>query len=141
MQLNKLLGCDQIYWEGFRDNLFCGVSMIDLSLHVPHTLPLWFRQTYSMVLICRIDNAKIQSHLDTYQAKPAYYRSLESEDESEIPKPFQLPKQTGAGCSEKNVFFFKNFQYFATSTSPSMGCYWLFQKWPANRSDCTLPLL
>ena len=36
------------------------------------------------------------------------------------------------------MFFSKNFQYFAFSPSPALGCYWLDRKWPANRSDCTL---
>ena len=29
---------------------------------------------------------------------------------------------------------------FATSPSPVLGCYWLYKKLPANRSDCTLAL-
>ena len=33
---------------------------------------------------------------------------------------------------------FKNFQYFATSPSPAQGCHWLYRKWHANKSDCTL---
>ena len=32
----------------------------------------------------------------------------------------------------------KNFQHFATSPSPAPGCYWLYTKWPANRSYCIL---
>ena len=35
-------------------------------------------------------------------------------------------------------FFFKNCQNFAASPLPVLGCYWLFRKWPANRSDRTL---
>ena len=38
------------------------------------------------------------------------------------------------------VFFFKNSRKFATSPSPALGCYWLYKKLPANRSDCTLAL-
>ena len=34
--------------------------------------------------------------------------------------------------------FSTNFQYFATSPSPALGCYRLYRKWPVNRSDCTL---
>ena len=41
-------------------------------------------------------------------------------------------------CSLNIVFFSKNFQYFAFSPSPALGCYWLERKWPANRRDCTL---
>ena len=37
-------------------------------------------------------------------------------------------------CSEK-MCFFKN------STSLSLGCYWLYKKWPANRNDCIFSLL
>ena len=38
------------------------------------------------------------------------------------------------------MFLSKNLQNnFATSPSPALlGCYWLYTKWPANRSDCTL---
>ena len=42
-------------------------------------------------------------------------------------------------CSLNIVFFFpKNFQYFVISPLPALRCYWLYRKWPANRSDCTL---
>ena len=37
-------------------------------------------------------------------------------------------------------FFSKNSRKFATSPSPALGCYWLYKKWPANRSDCTLAM-
>ena len=37
-------------------------------------------------------------------------------------------------------FFSKNIRKFATSPSPILGCYWLYKKLPANRSDCTLEL-
>ena len=37
-----------------------------------------------------------------------------------------------------NILFFPSFHYFGTSPSPSLCCYWLFRKWPANKSDCTL---
>ena len=42
-------------------------------------------------------------------------------------------------CSLNIVFFSKNSPKFA-SPSPALGCYWLFKKLPANRSDCTLAL-
>ena len=35
-------------------------------------------------------------------------------------------------------FFPKNSQYFATSPSPALVCYWLYSKCPANKSDCSL---
>ena len=35
-------------------------------------------------------------------------------------------------------FFPKNFQYFATFPPPALGSYWLYRKWPANKSDWTL---
>ena len=38
------------------------------------------------------------------------------------------------------VFFSKNSRKFATSPSPALGCYWLYKKLPANRSDCTIAL-
>ena len=38
----------------------------------------------------------------------------------------------------KYCVFSKNFQYFVTSPSPALGCYWLYGKWPANRSECTI---
>ena len=38
----------------------------------------------------------------------------------------------------KYCVFFENAKYFATSPSPALGCYWLYRKWPANKSDCTL---
>ena len=38
------------------------------------------------------------------------------------------------------VYFSKNSRKFATSPSPVLGCYWLYKKLPANRSDCTLAL-
>ena len=38
------------------------------------------------------------------------------------------------------MFFSKNIRKFATSPSPILGCYWLYKKLPANRSDCTLAL-
>ena len=44
------------------------------------------------------------------------------------------------GCSSNIVFFPKNSRKFATSPSPALGCYWLYKKLPANRSDCTLAL-
>ena len=34
----------------------------------------------------------------------------------------------------------KNSRKFATSSLPALGCYWLYKKLPANRSDCTLAL-
>ena len=34
----------------------------------------------------------------------------------------------------------KNSWKFATSSSPELGCYWLYKKLLANRSDCTLAL-
>ena len=34
----------------------------------------------------------------------------------------------------------KNSRKFATSPSPALGCYWLYKKLPAIRSDCTLAL-
>ena len=37
-------------------------------------------------------------------------------------------------------FLSKNSRKFATSPSPALGCYWLYKKLPANRSDCTLAL-
>ena len=36
------------------------------------------------------------------------------------------------------VFSHKNLLSLATSPSPALGCYWLYRKWPANKSDCTL---
>ena len=44
------------------------------------------------------------------------------------------------GCSLNIVYFSKNSRKFATSPSPVLGCYWLYKKLPANRSDCTLAL-
>ena len=38
------------------------------------------------------------------------------------------------------MFFSKNSRKFATSPSPALGCYWLYKKLPANKSDCTLVL-
>ena len=46
----------------------------------------------------------------------------------------------GTGCSSNIVFFSENPRKFATSPSPALGCYWLYKKFPANRSDCTLAL-
>ena len=40
----------------------------------------------------------------------------------------------------KYCVFSKNSRKFATSPSPALGCYWLYKKLPANRSDCTLAL-
>ena len=37
-------------------------------------------------------------------------------------------------------FFSKNSRKFATSPLTAPGCYWLYKKLPANRSDCTLAL-
>ena len=37
-------------------------------------------------------------------------------------------------------FFFKQSRKLATSPSPALGCSWLYEKLPANRSDCTLAL-
>ena len=43
------------------------------------------------------------------------------------------------GCSLNFVFFFsKNCLYFATSPSPSLGCYRLYKNGQPNKSDCTL---
>ena len=36
------------------------------------------------------------------------------------------------------AFFSKNFHYFVTSPSSALGCDWLYRKWPANKSNCTL---
>ena len=36
------------------------------------------------------------------------------------------------GCSWKTGFFFEKFQYFATSPSPVLGCYWSFRKCVTN---------
>ena len=44
------------------------------------------------------------------------------------------------GCSLNIVFFSKNSQKFATSPSPVLGCYWLYNKLPTNGSDCKLAL-
>ena len=38
------------------------------------------------------------------------------------------------------VFFSKNSRKFATSPSPALGCYLLYKKLPANRSEYTLAL-
>ena len=35
----------------------------------------------------------------------------------------------------KYCFFSKNSQKFVTSPPPALGCYWLYKKCPANRSD------
>ena len=40
----------------------------------------------------------------------------------------------------KYCFFPKNFRMLATSPSPELGCYWLYKKLTANRSDCTIAL-
>ena len=40
----------------------------------------------------------------------------------------------------KYCVFSKNSRKFATSPSPALGCYWLYKKLPANRSDCTIAL-
>ena len=42
------------------------------------------------------------------------------------------------GCSINIFFFPRILQKFATSPSLALGCYWLYKKLPANRSDCTL---
>ena len=47
---------------------------------------------------------------------------------------------SSTGCSLNIEFFSKNSRKFATSPSPALGCYWLYKKLPANRSDCTLAL-
>ena len=46
------------------------------------------------------------------------------------------------GCSINIVCFFlsKNSRNIATSPSSALGCYWLYKKLPAIRSDCTLAL-
>ena len=45
------------------------------------------------------------------------------------------------GCSLNIVFFSKNSRKFATSTSPALGCYWLYKKLPANRrTPCSSPV-
>ena len=36
------------------------------------------------------------------------------------------------------MFFSKNSRKFATSPLPTVGCYLLYKKLPANRNDCTL---
>ena len=36
--------------------------------------------------------------------------------------------------------FSQSYRKFATSPSPALSCYWLYEKLPANRSDCTLAL-
>ena len=38
----------------------------------------------------------------------------------------------------KYCVFSKNFHYLATSPSPALGFYWLYKKWSANKSDCSL---
>ena len=41
----------------------------------------------------------------------------------------------------KYCVFFKTSRKFVTSSSsPALGCYWLYKKLPANRIDCTLAL-
>ena len=41
-------------------------------------------------------------------------------------------------CSLNIVFFSKNFSIFSTSPSWALDCYWLYRKWPANKSNCTV---
>ena len=41
----------------------------------------------------------------------------------------------------KYCIFLKNSGKFATSPSPALGCYWLYKKLPAIRSDCMLAAL
>ena len=50
------------------------------------------------------------------------------------------PLPSSTGCSLNIVFFCQDFLKFATSPSPALGCYWLYKKLPANRSDCALAL-
>ena len=38
----------------------------------------------------------------------------------------------------KYCVFPRIFHYFGTSPSPTLGWYWLYRKWQANKSDCTL---
>ena len=45
----------------------------------------------------------------------------------------ETSNKTTTGCSLNIVFF-------ANSPSPALGSYWSYQKWSANRSDCTLVL-
>ena len=51
-----------------------------------------------------------------------------------------ITRKDSTGCSLNIVLFYKNSRKFATSPSPALGCYWLYKKSPANRSDCTLAL-
>ena len=56
-------------------------------------------------------------------------------------KPMQLKGSgniLGTPCSYR--MFIKYFRKFAPSPSPALGCYWLYKKLPASRSDCTLAL-
>ena len=51
-----------------------------------------------------------------------------------FPRIFSL-LSLATGCSVKNVFLSKIVQYFATSLSTGLCCYWSFRKGPANSSD------
>ena len=54
--------------------------------------------------------------------------------------PLAILKRKYTVCSLNIVFFSKNSRKFAPSPSPVLGCYCLYKKSPANRSDCTLTL-
>ena len=42
------------------------------------------------------------------------------------------------GCSLNIVFFSQEFSKVCHLPSPALGCYWLYKKIPANRSEYTL---
>ena len=75
--------------------------------------------------------------MGTYKRKNGKKKQLLKKLMTKKKKFKKRSKKYAAGYSGKILFLSKNFQNFETSSSPALGYYWLYRKWPANWSNCT----